>query len=390
MQADCTHNASKHQQKMSPLRARMLADMQARGYHPLSQKMYVRGVKDLVAACGNRSPEQIPLAEARAYLRKLKTDGTTPSVRSNRMAAIRFLYEVTFGQDWQPVSPLRRRMLEDMDMRGFSLRTQQSYVRSVIHLGRHFNNLSPDRLSDEQIRAYFVHLTVERKLARATVTIALCGIKFFVETTLKRDWSLTGIPTPKRRKTLPVVLSRKEVRRILNKLTEPRFQACLRVIYACGLRLGEACRLAPTDIDSERGVLHVRGKGGFDRYVPIDPVLIARLRDYWKTHRNREWLFPTVATGPRRGTAGLRHIPLGAVQKAFTLALKASGVSKPAHVHTLRHSWATHLLEKNIHLRLIQEWLGHRSPTTTAVYTHMTEQTTRSSARKVGKMMSDL
>ena len=169
------------------------------------------------------------------------------------MAGIRFLYEVTFGQCWKPVSPLRQRMLEDMDMRGFSLRTQESYIRSVAHLGRYFKQ-SPDRLTNEQMRQYFVHLKVERKLARPTVTIAMCGIKFFFEKTLKRDWSLTGVPMPKRERKLPVVLSGDEVRRILHKLHDTRLHACLTLIYACGLRLGEACRLEPTDIDSIRGV----------------------------------------------------------------------------------------------------------------------------------------
>lgn len=378
------------QQKISSLRARMLEDMQARKFHPLTQKMYVRGVLDMVADCGNRSPEQIPLAEAQAYLRKLKLDGTTPSVRANRMAGIRFLYEVTFGQCWRPVSPLRRRMLEDMDMRAFSLRTQESYARSVSDMSRHFKQ-SPDKLTDEQIRQYFVHLKVERKLARPTVTIALCGIKFFIEKTLKRDWSLTGIPCPKRERKLPVVLSRVEVRLILHKLSAPRLRACLTLIYACGLRLGEACRLIPADIDSARGVVHIRSaKGGSDRYVPIDKTTVTLLRDYWKTHRNRQWLFPSIGSGTRRGAPGLRHIPLGAVQKAFKMAVKASRVQKAAHVHTLRHSWATHLLEAGVNLRMIQEWLGHRSPATTSVYTHMTEQATQAAAQLVGKLMSDL
>ncbi|MEK7995203.1 MAG: tyrosine-type recombinase/integrase [Planctomycetota bacterium] len=379
-----------NQQKISPLRVRMLADMKARGYNPLTENAYVRAIKAMVVYCGNRSPEQIPLAEAQAYLRKLKADGATYAVYSNSAAAIRFLYEVTFGQSWRPISPLRRRMLEDMDMRGFSLRTQESYVRSVSDLQRYFNQ-SPGKLSDEQIRQYFVHLKVERKLARPTVTIALCGIKFFFEKTLKRDWSLTGVPMPKRERKLPVVLSEKEVRLILRQLREPRLRACLTVIYACGLRLGEACRLAEADIDKARGVLRVRqAKGAADRYVPIAPVVIKRLRAYWKTHRNKQWLFPSIGAGTRRGAPGQRHIPLGCVQKAFQLAFKASRIRKDAHVHTLRHSWATHLLENGINLRMIQEWLGHRSPATTSVYTHMTEQATQVAAKHVGNFMSDL
>jgi integrase/recombinase XerD len=155
--------------------------------------------------------------------------------------------------------------------------------------------------------------------------------------------------------------------------------------------LGEACRLEPTDIDSIRGVVHIHSaKGGSDRYVPIAPTVVTLLRDYWKTHRNMKWVFPSVGSGSRRGAPGMRHIPLGSVQKAFHLAVKASRIKKAAHVHTLRHSWATHLLEAGINLRMIQEWMGHRSPATTSIYTHMTEQATQVAARKVGSLMSDL
>jgi site-specific recombinase XerD len=344
----------------------------------------------LVEHYHHRSPEMISVAEAQSYLRQLKQGGATYAVRVNRTAGIRFLYEVTFGKTWKPVSPLRQRMLEDMDLRGFSVKTQTSYARSVGDLSRYFKR-SPDTLTDDEIRRYFVHLKCERKLARQTVTIALCGIKFFIQTTLRRDFSLTGVPVPKRRKKLPVVLSREEVRSILGYVREARFSACLKLIYACGLRLGEACRLAPSEIDSARGVVIIRNaKGGTDRQVPIPPTRVTLLREFWKTHRNTRWLFPAAGCGRRRGSPAQRHIPLGGVQKAFKLALKDSGITKAAHVHTLRHSYATHLLEDGINLRMIQDWLGHRSPATTSVYTHMTEQATSAAAQQVGKLMSDL
>jgi site-specific recombinase XerD len=181
------------------------------------------------------------------------------------------------------------------------------------------------------------------------------------------------------------------VRAILGKLEKPRFQACLKLIYACGLRLGEACRLTPTDIDSARGVVLIRNaKGATDRQAPIPAATVSLLREFWKTHRNRQWLFPAQSCGHRKGSPSERHIPLGAVQKAFQLARKAARIHKAAHVHTLRHSYATHLLEANINLRLIQEWLGHRSPSTTSAYTHMTEQASNVAAQQVGRMMADL
>jgi integrase/recombinase XerD len=381
---------SERQQKITPLRKLMIEDMQKRSFCPLTQKMYIRAVVALVKHYGKRSPEQISLAEAQAYLRYQQRHGATPAVIANLRAGIRFLYETTLKQVWKPISPLRRRMIEDMDLSGFSLKTQASYARAVSDLSL-YHHKSPDLLTDEELRRYFVHLKVERKLARQTVTIALCGIKFFWEKTLKRDFTLAGVPVPKRHRFLPVVLSPAEVRAILGKLRNGRFSAMLKLIYACGLRLGEACRLAPGDVDSQRLLLHIRrAKGGTDRYVPIDVMTIDRLREHWKTHRNRQWLFPALTCGTRRGAPTQRHTPLSAVQKAFRLALKASGVKKAATVHTLRHSYATHLLENNINLRMIQDWLGHRSPSTTSRYTHMTEQGSQAAAQQVGKLMSDL
>lgn len=390
MQKQDSRNGVGNQQKITSLEARMYADMAKRGYSPMTQKIYWRAVRHLSEHYGNRTVEQISVVEAQAYLRHLKQQGAKASTLGNHTAGIRFLFEVTFGKVWQPVSPLRQRMLEDLDLRGFSVRTQTSYVRSVAALARYYKR-SPDTLSNEEIRQYFVHLKCERKLSRQTVTIALCGIKFFIETTLKRDFSLTGVPVPKRHKKLPVVLSRAEVRSILDHVHTLRLRACLRLIYACGLRLGEACRLAPTDIDSARGVVILRtAKGGADRQVPLPPTLLPLLREYWKSHRNTRWLFPAQSCGHRKGSPAERHMPLSAVQKAFQLARREAGILKAAHVHTLRHSWATHLLEAGINLRIIQEWMGHRSPVTTSVYTHMTEPGTSAATEQVAKMMSDL
>ncbi len=390
MQKKDSTRKGRRQQEITPLEVRMIADMTRLGYSPLTQKLYLRAVRQLSDHYQGRSVELISVTEAQAYLRQLQqSDLGAGKVRSHG-AAIRSLFEITFGKVWQPISPLRQRMLEDMDLRGFSVRTQDSYVRAVVGLAGYFGR-SPDKLTDEEIRRYFVHLKCERKLARPTVTIALCGIKFLIETTLKRDFSLTGIPVPKRQKKLPVVLSTTEVRSLLDKVQKSRYRACLCVIYACGLRLGEACRLVPTDIDAQRGVVHIRNaKGATDRYVPIPANVILQLRDYWKTHKNHRWLFPAESCGHRKGSPGERHIPLAGVQKAFQLARLAAGIGKAAHVHTLRHSWATHLLEAGITLRLIQEWLGHRSPGTTSVYTHMTEPGAQAGMQQLASLMSDL
>jgi site-specific recombinase XerD len=302
---------------------------------------------------------------------------------------LRFYFQKVRHLEWEPVSPLRRRMIEDMQLRGFAFKTQSSYVRSVVGLASYYHR-SPDQIREEEIRRYFVHLTCERKLARKTITIALCGIKFFYETTLKRDWSLTGVPVPKREKKLPVILSHKEAREILSRVRVRRHRACLSLIYACGLRLGEGCRVKVTDIDRPRGLLHVHGKGSKDRYVPLPAALMPLLAQCWRSHRNPLWLFPWVGRGARQGQISQRHVPLGSVQQAFRLALNESGVNKAVSVHSLRHAFATNLLEANVPLGQIQEWLGHSTPSTTSIYTHLTAQSAQASARVLCKLMSDL
>ncbi len=199
------------------------------------------------------------------------------------------------------------------------------------------------------------------------------------------------MPVPKREKKLPVVLSRKETHQILAQVQVPRHRACLSLIYACGLRLGEGCGIQLTDIDRARGVLHVRGgKGAKDRYVPLPATVLPLLEDAWRSHRNPLWLFPWVGRGARQGQCSERHVPLGTVQQAFRKAYAASGLNKKVSVHSLRHAYATHLLEAKVDLRQIQEWLGHNSPSVTAIYAHLTEQSTQASAQIVSGLMSEL
>jgi integrase/recombinase XerD len=223
------------------------------------------------------------------------------------------------------------------------------------------------------------------------MTIAICGVRFLYEHTLNRNWAIFGIVRPAPEKKLPVILSKKEVRQILSCLRLPRYQVCLKTIYSCGLRLQEGTNLQVADIDSARLMIHVRhGKGAKDRYLPLPKRTLQLLRDYWKTHRNPVLLFPA---------AGREHIDLAkstepmsksSVQEAFHAALKASRLNKRASVHTLRHSWATHLLEAGVNLRLIQEWLGHSSPATTSIYTHLTAKAEQLGAPAIDQLMSDL
>ena len=289
------------------------------------------------------------------------------------------------------MTPLRQRMIEDMTLRGFSARTQQSYVHSVAALAAHYR-LSPDRISEEQLRQYFLWMTTEKRYARATVTIALCGIKFFFERTLQRPFTVLQLARPKPERTLPVVLSREEVGRILAAVRIPLYRACLTTIYACGLRLMEGARLRVADIDSQRMFVRVRGKGNKHRDVPLPQPTLALLRQFWLTHRSPTWVFPTATRHGMRYSVEHNAGPVtrSALQLAFRRALQHSGVRKAAHVHTLRHSYATHLLEANVNLRIIQHNLGHDSPKTTAVYTHLTTAVRDSVIEPLNRLMDGL
>lgn len=273
------------------------------------------------------------------------------------------------------MTPLRQRMIEDMQLRGFSARTQECYVAAVRHLAAHYHT-SPDRLTEEDLRQYFLYLATEKKVARATATIALCGIKFLYEHTLRRDWPTLRFVRPPREKKLPVVLSRDEVRRVLAEVRIPVYRVCLTTIYACGLRLLEGAHLQVPDVDSARMLLHIHGKGKKDRYVPLPAPTLDRLRGYWAPQRSPVWLFPAPT---RHGlshalTHGGGPVTRSSLQSAFRRALRRTGIAKRAHVPTLRHSYATHLLEAGVNLRIIQENLGHGSARTTQVYTHLTRE----------------
>lgn len=289
------------------------------------------------------------------------------------------------------MTPLRQRMLEDLQLRGFSPRTQEAYVRAVHQLAAHFHR-PPDQLGEDELREYFLYLANVKHFARASFTIALCGIKFFYERTLSREWRIFGLVRPVREKKLPAILSRDEVRRILGCVRLPVYRACLTTIYVCGLRLQEGAHLQVADVDSARGLLHIHGKGRRDRYVPIPSGALTILREHWRTHRSPQWLFP----GPvREGTryfvpAGAGPISRSSLQSAFVRARRQSGIQKRAHVHTLRHSYATHLLEDGVNLRLIQVYLGHTSARTTQVYTHLTPEVRQTAVDPINRLMQGL
>jgi len=259
------------------------------------------------------------------------------------------------------MTPLRQRMIEDMQVRNLSPHTQRAYLETVARFARHFGR-SPAVLGPEQIRAYQVYLTQERKLAPSSLGIAACALRFLYKVTLKKDWRFDDIiPAPKRPQTLPVVLSPEEVVQFLGTVASRKHRVILTTCYAAGLRISEAVRLTLPAIDSARMVVRVeQGKGQKDRYVMLSPRLLDILRDWWRVERPRHWLFPGDLPG--------RPISKDAVEHACQHARRLCGIPKPITPHSLRHAFAVHLLESGTDVRTIQLLLGHRSLATTARY----------------------
>lgn len=287
-------------------------------------------------------------------------------------------------------TPLRHRMIEDMQLRGLADKTQEAYLRAARQLAEHFDK-SPKDISEEELRQYFLYLQNDKKVSASTFRIALSGIKLLFQHTLRREWPTLDLVRPRQEKKLPVVLGVAEVRRILVCLHHPPYRVCLSTIYACGLRLGEGVRLQVGDIDSERRMLHIRqAKGAKDRYVPLPKCILEMLHWYWNIHRHPDWLFPAKTPLGVSSSTATRPMSYRGVQRSFKAALRESGVHKQATVHTLRHSYATHLLEARVNLRIIQAYLGHSSPKTTAIYTHLTRKTEDLAAEAIEQVMGDL
>jgi len=285
---------------------------------------------------------------------------------------------------------LQLRMLGDMQLRGLSERTQESYVRAIRKLSEHYGK-PPDAMSEEDLREYFLYRMNVQKWSRVTSTIAICGIKFFYDHTIARKWPAIGFVRARHDKKLPVILSRTEVWVTLSHVRLEVYRVCLQTIYSCGLRLQEGTRLRVSDIDSSRMMIHIRsGKGGKDRCVPLPPRTLLILREYWKSHHNKTWMFPACGRGGIHRPNAETPMPFCSVQDAFRAALKQAKVHKRATVHTLRHSYATHLLEAGVNLRQIQEYLGHTSAKTTAVYTHLTEISQQQARKIIDTLMEGL
>jgi integrase/recombinase XerD len=259
------------------------------------------------------------------------------------------------------MSPLRRRMIEDMQIRNLTPNTQRVYVAQVVHFAAHFRK-SPDLLGPDEIRTYLLHLTRERRLAASSIIVTVSALRFFYTVTLKRPWIVEDdIPAGHQAKKLPVVLSKAEVARFLGAVDNLKHRMVLTVCYATGLRISEAIRLTPAAIDSKRMVIRVEhGKGRKDRYVMLPPTLLDMLRDYWKRTHPGEWLFPGRSPG--------QPVHPLTINLTCREVARRCGIGKPVAPHALRHAFAVHLLEAGTDLRTIQLLLGHRNLSTTAQY----------------------
>ena len=288
------------------------------------------------------------------------------------------------------MTAVRERMIEDLQLHGFAENTEKAYLRAVRQLSTHCKK-TPDQITEDELRKYFLYLKNEKGVSQSTMSVAFSGIKFFFLNTLQKEWpALDLIRIPLERK-LPVVLSVDEVHRILERVRLPKYRVCLTTIYSCGLRIREGVTLEIENIDGERKQLQIRKtKGGKDRYVPLPERTLDLLRGYWSTHRHPVYLFPGC---PHRGispTKSKKPMNQTSVRLAFQAALKESGVTKHAVVHTLRHSYATHLLEAGVNLRIIQAYLGHSSPRSTMIYTHLTEKAQTPAVDAINEILNDL
>lgn len=262
------------------------------------------------------------------------------------------------------MSVLKEKMTMDLQLKGFSEQTQKAYISHVKAYSKYFEQ-SPDKLGTDEIKQYLHYLITERKLSKSYINTTYSGLKFFYTITLGREWEMKQIPRVKRDKKLPTVLSKGEVQKIFDATTNLKHKAILMTVYGGGLRVSEVANLKPGDIDSANMQIHIRlGKGNKDRYTILAKANLMILREYWKLYRPGIWLFP--------GANPVNHLSIRSIERIFQQSKEKAGISKVASIHTLRHSFATHMLESGANISYIQLLLGHTSPKTTCIYIHLT------------------
>lgn len=267
------------------------------------------------------------------------------------------------------MTKLREQFKRDLELKGFSPKTQQSYIRHVALFAKYYNK-SPESLDSEEIKDYLYYLITERNLSKSYVNQVYSGLKLLYEITLNKQWDMKKIPRAKKEKKLPQVLSQEEVKAILTCIRNLKHKAILSTIYAAGLRVGEVVNLKVSDIDSVNMQIRVeQGKGNKDRLTLLSEENLKILREYFKYFRPVHWLFP--------GGGIDKHLTTRSVEKIMDRAVITAGITKPATVHTLRHSFATHLLESGVDIYYIQRLLGHANIESTSIYLHMTNMKLR-------------
>lgn len=279
------------------------------------------------------------------------------------------------------MTPLRKQMIEEMQIRNYAPGTIDIYVSAVASFAS-YNGKSPEELGKVEVRKYLVHLVEERKMSWSTYNINLCALRFLYHETMGREELLRGLRCPKEQKRLPVVLSQEEVKQFFAAAPTIRLKAIFGAAYSAGMRVSEIVGLRLIDIDSDRMMIHIRqSKNSRDRYVPLSPQLLKVLREYWKECRPKLWLFP--------GRYPHQHLSRTTVTRLCWDVRKLSGLSKPVTMHSLRHSYATHMLEAGADLRTLQILLGHRNLKTTAMYTHVSQKLVRSAPSPFDMLMAD-
>lgn len=279
------------------------------------------------------------------------------------------------------------RMLAQMKLSGYQQRSWQSYHRAVRQL-HNFCSKPLEEITEDDIQEYWLYCKDQLKWRASTMRISYSGIKFFFEHTLPRDWKTLRLIKIESEQRLPTVLSIEEVHRILGAIRMPQNRAFFTLVYSCGLRLQEAIHIQLGDIDGQRMFIHVqRGKGAKDRYVPLPEKTLLELRAYWKTHRNPVWLFPALGRDGKGGPTAQEPVHKETVQGALRRALRQLGIKKQVTTHTLRHSYATHLIEAGVPIRHVQEYLGHNSLATVMIYLHLTTAGREESRDRINRLM---
>jgi integrase/recombinase XerD len=284
-----------------------------------------------------------------------------------------------------------QRMVAVLQLNGKGEPTQKAYTRAVRMLSQ-FYDKTPDLVSEPELQEYFLHRKNVNRWSPKTMRICYCGIRFFYVNVLARDWHILSILRAQTEHRLPTVLSVEEVRGILTHVKTLHNHAYLSTVYSCGLRLDEGRHLEVSDIDSKRMMIHVhRGKGAKDRYVPLPQSTLQLLRQYWLTHRHPRLVFPALGRKRTDVKAALGPMAKSSVQGAFRQAKRAAGVlKKGVAIHTLRHSYATHLLEAGVNPRVIQRYMGHARLETTMLYLHLTQKGQEDACQLINHVMEGL